>query len=64
MGFVTMTKSERTKIILDRVKDDPNEFVILKNLIMTDFGWDTESSITFRRLIDTEDIHVRMEYIQ
>ena len=62
-GTKTMSTSERTQIILARVKGNVNEWTKLHAILCITHGWLNADSIEFRKWIDLSLIADRMDEI-
>ncbi len=54
---------ELTKLVIDRFKDNEDEFAMLKGILCLSHGWDFESSDKLKELVDTKMIAERMDEV-
>jgi len=57
------TRKQRTALIIEKFKDNADEFKMLKGVLCMDHGWDSHGWSLLSELIDTVMIAERMDAI-
>lgn len=59
-----MTATERTQIIITKLKGQQYEYTSLHTILCITYGWDNEDCIEFREWIDQHMIAARLDTLR